>query len=441
MGYYYDNSFYKKFNIFLKVFRMNLYFFSFGCKVNQVEFENLKEEATLRDFQITNNLNDADIVLINSCAVTDKAVKKFNYYISKIKKQNPNIKIAVTGCVADLKKYKLKEKNVDYVITNAGKHSIFDSILAEQDCFKDISDLDTFEQVGKLGMKDKTRAFIKIQDGCDSYCSYCIIPSLRGKPRSKSLDAIKNELKELVKQNYKEIVLVGIHIGKYGIDINSSLYNLLEELAKIEGNFRIRLSSLEVTEISDLLINLIKENREKICPHFHIPLQSGSDYILKQMNRTYTVQDYLSIVSKIKDSIPDVIIGADVIVGFPGEIDQNFKETISNIEKSKLDYLHVFSFSVREGTKAYYMDNKIEKKVIDERAKILRSESDSLKFSSAKKYAGKTLRVLTEKNNKGLTDNYLSVEFIKPQEINTFVTAKIFSVQIDGTLAGEVINV
>jgi threonylcarbamoyladenosine tRNA methylthiotransferase MtaB len=230
---------------------MNLYFFSFGCKVNQVEFENLKEESSKKGFNVVNSVEKADIILINSCAVTNKAVKKINYYISKIKKQNPSLKIAITGCVADLKKKSLKEKGVDFVITNAGKHSILDYILNNKDCFEDISSLDTFEEVGISGMRDKTRAFLKIQDGCDSYCSYCIIPSLRGKPRSKNIIKIIDDFEALISKGFKEIVLVGIHIGKYGIDIDSSLHDLLKNLINIKGNYRIRLSSLEVNEISD----------------------------------------------------------------------------------------------------------------------------------------------------------------------------------------------
>lgn len=419
---------------------MKLYFFSFGCKVNQVEFENLKTEAGKYAMEVVDTVNESDAVVINSCAVTDKAVRKFETYISRIKHSNSNIKIFVTGCVAELKKDQLKNIGVDLVITNAGKSSIFEFIKNEEDCLTSISELDTFEQVGSAGAKDRTRAFLKIQDGCDAYCSYCIIPSLRGKPRSRKLESVVEEFLILLEKGYKEVVLVGIHIGKYGDDIGSSLFLLLKELAVLDGDFRIRLSSLEVIEISSELIRLVKDSHGKICPHFHIPLQSGSNTILKAMNRTYTIETYLKIVSEIRESIPNVVIGADVIVGFPGETDAHFDECLHTIEKAMVDYLHVFSFSEREGTRAAKMENKVDQKIIDKRAKKLRLDGESYKFNSAKKYFGKTVRVLVEGGNKGLTDTYFNVRFIKDQSKNKFVNAKIFGVQIDGGLAGEVID-
>lgn len=419
---------------------MKIYFFSFGCKVNQTEIENLKSEAVLKGFEVTDAIESSNVVLINSCAVTDRAVKKFDQYISKIKRKYPYVRVVVTGCVADLKKSDLKKGQIDQVITNAGKASILSHLTDMTDCFNDIDELDSFEPVGKAGVADKTRAFLKIQDGCDALCSYCIIPSLRGKPRSRTVASVKAEFEELLSFGYKEVVLVGIHIGKYGMDTDSSLLLLLKELMMISGDYRVRLSSLEVMEVNDELIDLIAESGSKICPHFHIPMQSGSDTILARMNRNYSSQTYLDTVRNIQEKLPNAVIGADVIVGFPGETDELFNETVRTIEKSGLDYLHVFSFSEREGTLAVNMEGKVASAEIEKRAKKLRSEAESFKFNAGKRFFGKTVRVLIEKENKGLTDQYLSVKFLKDIERNTFVNAKIFGVQINGELAGEVIH-
>jgi threonylcarbamoyladenosine tRNA methylthiotransferase MtaB len=415
---------------------MNLYFFSFGCKVNQVEFENLKMEAILNNINITKDISIADFIIVNSCAVTEQAVNKLIFFIKKMKKNYPNAKILVTGCAAELKKEELKNNFVDLIVTNAGKSNLLSYIKEQKDFLKSVAFEEKFENVGIAGSLDKTRGFLKIQDGCNSFCSYCIIPTLRGKPRSKQIDEVKDEFKTLLQKDFKEIVLVGIHIGKYGLDLNVKLYDLLKTLVKIKGDYRIRLSSLEVTEISEEIINLIKNNPTKICRHFHIPLQSGSDTILKRMNRDYLSKDYINTVKKIKYKIPEVTIGSDVIVGFPGETEENFKETLNTLEEAAISYLHVFPFSLREGTKAFEMDNKIDERVISERAKILRKYGEAYKFNAAKKFANKTLRVLTEKNNKGLTDNYFQVIFPKDIEKNQFINAKIFGVQIDGVLAG-----
>ncbi len=415
---------------------MNLYFFSFGCKVNQVEFENLKTEAVEHNINIVNDLKIADAIVINSCAVTEQAVQKLNFFIKKIKKNNPKAKIFVTGCAAELEKKNLKNNSVDFVITNAGKSELFKFISEERDFFKSVVFEESFNDIGKAGIVDKTRGFLKIQDGCNSFCSYCIIPYLRGKPRSKSIEKVISEFKTLLEKGHKEIVLVGIHIGKYGYDIQTSLCDLLKEMVKVKGEYRIRLSSLEVTEISNEIVDLVKANRSKICSHFHIPLQSGSDEILKKMNRDYLAKDYIERINLIKEKIPDATIGSDVIVGFPGETAEDFEQTIRTLDSAVVSYLHVFPFSPRKGTEAYEMNNQVDEKIITERAKRLRQYGEAYKFNAAKKFAGKTVRVLTEKNNKGLSDHYFQVKFQQNMETNKFINAKIFGVQIDGVLAG-----
>lgn len=411
---------------------MKVFFYTQGCKVNQVETENLKLDAESKNICVVNTIDESDIVIINSCAVTDNAVKKFKNFIKKTKTNFPDKKIAITGCGADMLKEKGKDL-ADIVITNSGKTNIFDYILKEKDNFEDIEFVEHFEEFSENLVKDKTRGYLKIQDGCDAYCSYCIIPSLRGKPRSRKIESVIAAFKNFIASGYKEVVLVGIHIGKYGKDINSSLNDLLKELVKIDGDFRIRLSSLEVNEINDELIHLILTNK-KFCPHFHIPLQSGSDKILKLMNRKYTKNEFIQVVRKIKQINPDAIVGGDVIVGFPGEGESEFEETKETIFNAGLNYIHVFPYSEREGTKAVTMPDSVPIKTRNDRAKQLREISESLKFNFAKRFFGKEVEVLVEKGNKGLTGNYLESEILTEEVRNTFINGRVVSVTFDGNL-------
>jgi len=411
---------------------VKVFFYTQGCKVNQVETENLKLDAESKNICVVNTIDDSDIVIINSCAVTDNAVKKFKNFIKKTKNNFPDKKIAITGCGADMLKEKGKDL-ADIVITNSGKTNIFDYILKERDNFEDIGFVEHFEEFSENLVKDKTRGYLKIQDGCDAYCSYCIIPSLRGKPRSRKIESVIAAFKNFIANSYKEVVLVGIHIGKYGKDINSSLNDLLKELVKIDGDFRIRLSSLEVNEIDDELIHLILTNK-KFCPHFHIPLQSGSDKILKLMNRNYTKNEFIQVVKKVKQINPDAIVGGDVIVGFPGEGESEFEETKETIFNAGLNYIHVFPYSEREGTKAVTMPDSVPIKTRNDRAKQLREISESLKFNFAKKFFGKEVEVLVEKGNKGLTGNYLESEILTDEVRNTFINGRVVSVTFDGNL-------
>ncbi|MBZ4642981.1 MAG: threonylcarbamoyladenosine tRNA methylthiotransferase MtaB [Deferribacteres bacterium] len=417
---------------------MKIYFYTQGCKVNQVETENLKLDAESKNIKVVNTLEESDMVILNSCAVTDKAVKKFIAFTKKIKKSFPEKKIAITGCGADLMGQKIKG-TADLIITNAGKTNIFEYISNESDFITDISTVEHFEEFNETLVKDKTRGYLKIQDGCDSFCSYCIIPTLRGKPRSRKPENVMTAFKNFIDNGYKEIVLVGIHIGKYGHDIGYSLKKLLFDLEKVEGDFRIRLSSLEVNEIDDEIIDLVI-NSNKFCSHFHIPMQSGSDKILNLMNRKYTKSDFIKTVSKIKQADPLASVGSDVIVGFPGEGEDEFLETEQTIYDSGINYLHVFPYSEREGTGAASMPHSVPVKIRNERAKHLRQISESLNFNFAKKFFGNNVNILTEKDNKGLTDNYLESTFLTDIERNIFIKAKVVSVTFDGNLIVEKIN-
>ncbi|MGA1847566.1 tRNA (N(6)-L-threonylcarbamoyladenosine(37)-C(2))-methylthiotransferase MtaB [Deferribacter abyssi] len=378
-----------------------VYFYTFGCKVNISEMEQLRLQAIRKGLLCVDRLDDADIVIINSCAVTQNAEKKCKDFIKKVKKIYDK-KVVVTGCFASIIDNESKQY-VDLVVENTEKLQILDKIAYYLDFEFSVS----FENYSIKSDYDKTRAFLKIQDGCDSFCSYCIIPYLRGQPNSKQVEDVLKELNFLVDQNFKEIVLVGIHIGKYGQDIGIDLKYLLKRIImEIDNGVRIRLSSLDVGEVDDELIDIVRNSDGKICNHFHISLQSGSDKILNKMNRNYSKEDFIKVCKKIKENISDVRIGSDVIVGFPGETDEDFNSTIDTLVKGGVDFLHVFSYSKRKGTKAYNMDNHIPKKVKEQRAKRLREVGKILKREAELNMVGKIVNVLIESNGGGYTSNY-----------------------------------
>jgi len=421
---------------------MNIYIYTFGCKVNQVESEKIINDAPFSGFDVVDDLSDADVVILNTCAVTERAEKKFKTMVKKLKRDKPEIVVAATGCAVEKDKDKLKSIGVDVVVTNPEKMNILTYILSNSDYLKSVFEVDRFTDAQNIHMATKTRAFLKIQDGCDSNCSYCIIPSLRGKPKSRPSESIIEEVKVLVSQGYKEIVPVGIHVGKYGIDLDEhiNLCGLIRKITDIEGDFRVRLTSIEVNEMTDEMIALLANRTGKICRHYHIPLQSGSNHTLEQMNRHYKSFQYIDILSKLKKLVPDCTLGADVIVGFPGESEEHFKESVDTVIKSGLDHLHVFSYSDRSGTPASMRNDKIPNKIKSERASALRKVGEELKKSTLERQVGKVYKTLTQKDNTGLTDNYFTIRFKEEVEPNAFLDVKVTYVNNDGTLNGEIVG-
>jgi len=421
---------------------MYAYIYTFGCKVNQVESEKIINDFADHGLTVTSDIGSADVVILNSCAVTDRAESKFRSMIKKIRNHNPEATIAVTGCAVEKDRDKLKDIGADIVVTNVGKADILDYIADKKDFTKSVFEPHGFIDAENMSMASRTRAFVKIQDGCDSHCAYCIIPSLRGLPVSRKPESVLKEIKNLIDAGYKEIVPVGIHVGKYGADLreDTDLPSLITEILKLEGDFRIRLTSIEVNELTEKMINLLVSNQNKICRHYHIPLQSGSTRTLEHMNRCYTAREYVSKLNTLKEMIPGCTLGADVIAGFPGETEEDFAESIKTIKQSGLDYLHVFSYSDRTGTKASAMMDKIPSKVKSARSKALRKIADELKYESARKCIDKNFRVLTQKDGTGITDNYFTVIFEESVEPNIFLDVLITHAQNDGTLKG-VINV
>lgn len=420
---------------------MYAHIYTFGCKVNQAESEKIVNELKFYNLEHTQDPDEAQIIIFNTCAVTERAEKKFRAMMKKMKEANPEVLIAVTGCAAEKEKERLKDMGADIVVTNSGKMEVLKHIASRTDHLESIFDFSGFTEADNPEMATRTRAFIKIQDGCDSGCAYCIIPSLRGRPVSRALDSVLNEVSNLVANGYREIVPVGIHVGKYGQDLpdETDLASLVESIISLEGDFRVRLTSLEVNELSERMVGLLAANQRKICRHYHIPLQSGSTQILKKMNRKYDAHEYISKVNAIKLKVPDCMIGADVIVGFPGETDENFNETVETILAAGIEHLHVFSYSDRSGTEASEMPDKVPNKVKQERAGRLRELAKELKQRAAERCVGKTLRTLAQKDNTGITDNYFTVRLKEGVEPGVFLDVLITDVYKDGTLKGDVV--
>lgn len=428
-----------------------------GCKSNQLEGALIEENLRENEFEKAEKITDADFLILNSCTVTHKSDNEAFQILNRAKKQNPQITTILTGCIAQTEKEKLLENpNIDIVLGNDEKLNVANFLKLyieksfeergkrkeEKESYfvKEIQNLDSFHQV-LLHDTGKTRASLKIQDGCDHRCSYCIIPFARGKNRSADIDFILEQIKIYEDAGFKEIMLTGIHIGQY----QPTLLKLLEEIENKTKIERFRLGSLNPLEISDKMLTFLK-NSKKFCPHFHLSLQSMCDKTLKSMNRHYTVQQALDLIEKISEIFPLGFIGSDIIAGFAGESEEDFQTTVENLKKSKLTQIHTFPYSVRKGTAAEKLDGHLPQKIKDKRAGIIK-EISAQKFSEfLRANLNSTQEVLIEKNldkktgmYKGVTRNYLNV-LIKPDENlndikNTIQTVKIESVNpVVGTI-------
>lgn len=394
-----------------------------GCKLNQYESMGIREELEHSGFRVVSPWEPADVYIINTCTVTGQTDRRSRKAVRHVLKINPEARIIVTGCGAQRDQTMWTDiPHVNAVIGNVEKNSIslyVNRVVEGNAGLVDISDIQqaTFARLEISRFGNYSRAFIKIQEGCDRDCSYCVIPSVRGRSRSMDIPGIIDDLTRLVAQNYQEIVLTGIDLGTYGKDLKpqSNLVDLLTQIETIDGLARIRLSSIEPMEFNTDLIKIITGS-PRICRHFHIPLQSGSDIVLKRMNRSYTISDYANIINKIKILSPDSCIGADVIVGFPGETDSDFDQAFSFIESLSVDYLHVFPYSDREGTPSSCFTGKIRPDVIKTRSARLRKLSNAKAEKFRTRFIGQTLPVviigLNDKKTglpQGLSDNYIRV--------------------------------
>ena len=395
-----------------------------GCKVNQYETASIQEKLTSNNWQYTEASEDADVIIVNTCIVTQRASYQSRQAIRKVARENPAAKIAVVGCYPQVFPEELsKIEGVQILAGNRDKYRLLD-ILEKPDHGAVIkaheADSDKKQSFVMMPVKkfmDRTRAFLKIQDGCDAFCSYCIVPYARGSVRSMEIKDVIRSINAFSEEGYKEIVLTGIHLGKYGKDISgrSELTGLLKIIANENPAYRIRLSSLEPGEINDELIEMTA-SESWLCRHFHIPLQSGDTSVLKKMNRHYTPSDFKNLILRINKKIPDAAIGVDLIAGFPGEDDQAFNNSYALIEDLPISYLHVFPFSPRKGTPAALFPDQVDTKIIKKRASKLRELGRNKKTQFYRSCLGKEYYVLTEgweseeeKIIKGLSDNYLKV--------------------------------
>ena len=405
---------------------MKFYIYTLGCKVNSYESRIMTEDLINAGYveEKDNNI-PADIYIINTCSVTNTADSKSLKLIRQAIKKNKDAIIVVCGCLAQVKPETVNLEGVDIVIGNKNKSKVSEYIneyVKNKNKKTDIYDISNVEfETMQLNNFDKTRAFIKIQDGCNNFCAYCIIPYTRGSVRSKPREDILNEIDHLTLNGHKEIVLTGIHTGNYGSEFdNYDFADLLNEIVKIKKLSRIRISSIEITELNDRVLEIIKNNNV-LVDHLHIPLQSGSDEILKLMNRKYDTKYFIEKINKIRKIRPDISITTDVIVGFPNETDKNFNETIETIKKVDFSKLHVFPYSKREGTKAATMEGQIKEEVKKQRVMELLKLSKELENKYMNKFIGKTLTFIPEVYKDGYlighTGNYLLIKLKGCEEL------------------------
>ena len=411
---------------------MRFYIYNLGCKVNSYESNVMKENLEDAGY-IYGNEDDSDIYIINTCTVTNTSDNKSLKVIRRVLRNHPNSITIACGCMTQVNSLYLKEMNVKVIIGNKGKSKIVDYIneyLKTKEQIIGITDFkdDKFEDMC-LNNFNKTRAFVKIEDGCENFCSYCIIPYARGPVRSKDPELVIKEVSNLIESGHKEIVLTGIHTGHYGSDINYSFAKLLKRLVSINGLERLRISSIEITEITDEVLDVLKNN-SNLVSHMHIPLQSGSNEILKLMNRKYDKKYFIDKIEKLRNIRPDISITTDVIVGFPSETEELFNETIDTIKKIGFSKIHVFPFSLRKNTKAESIPNHVDDVTKKKRVKELVELSKELENNYMDKFINKKVLVLPEIYKEGYlighTDNYLNVRVKGSSELlNKIIEVKI----------------
>ena len=402
-----------------------------GCKVNAYESELIKEMFLNNKDEIIDDKTLADIIVINTCTVTNQADSKGRKLIRQARRDNENAILIVCGCMTQ--NHEDIDIDADIILGNKDKSKILDLIdefkknKKQIRLFYDLRNV-SFEDMKITHFEHKTRGFVKIQDRCNNFCSYCIIPFVRGNIRSKNIDIAYDEIKCLVDNGYQEIVLTGIHTGSYGVGENFDLVDLIRKISTLDGLKRIRISSIEITELNDKFMEEFKNNL-KICSHLHVPIQSGSDHVLKNMNRKYDIAYFKERTSLIKSLRDDVNLTTDLIVGFPEETDEDFNTTKQNLIDIGFSKIHTFPYSIRRGTKASMM-KQVNDTVKKNRTHEILELSDRLENAYYQKYIGKTVSVLVEDNYSGFTSNYIKVHFDEYQENNTFVECLI--TEVDG---------
>lgn len=408
---------------------MKIFIETLGCKVNTYESEVIKEEFLRNGYELAENISDANVIVVNTCSVTNQSDAKSRKVIRNARKNNKNAILVVCGCSSQNHQDEIKDLGADILIGNKDKSKIFDYVnnYDNKQIINYYNMINTdFEKMSLDNYSERTRAFVKIQDGCNNYCSYCIIPYLRGTIRNKDLNDAINEINTLVNNGFKEIVLTGIHTGSY-----PELVKLIQEISKNDKLERIRISSIEATEINDEFLKELKNNN-KICNHMHIPVQAACDNTLKKMNRKYDMNKFKEIINKIREVRPDINITTDLIVGFPTETKEDFLESYNNANEIKFGKIHVFPYSKRDGTVAAKMKSIVTDAEKKERTHKMITLSNKLENEYYNKFINKTLSVLVEevfdKYCTGHTDNYIKVIINKKLEHNKFYNVKIIKV-------------
>lgn len=428
-------------------------FYTLGCKVNQYETNAMEQQFIKNNYEIVENTQKADIYVINTCTVTNMAERKSRQMLRRVKEINPSAVLVVCGCYAQVAKNELEQiSEIDIILGINEKNEIVQIVenymekMAEQDKrsqeaeIDDVSKQKEFLDFGDVTYTEKNRAVVKVQDGCNMFCSYCIIPYARGRIRSRKIESVVSEIKKIAKEEIKEVVITGIHVASYGKDFDNEntskkirLIDLLEAINKIDGIDRIRLSSLEPTIVDEEFATRLSK-LDKICDHFHLSLQSGCDETLKRMNRKYTTQIYRDAVATLRKYYPEASFTTDVIVGFPGETDEEFAKTYKFLEEIDFYRLHVFKYSPRRGTVAEKMPNQIDGNKKEERSNKLIELSNSTENKHNQSYIGKTVKVLFEEFEdgffKGHTTNYMMVKVAGEEERSDKFVNKILDVKI-----------
>ena len=428
-------------------------FITLGCKVNQYDSDAMRTLFIHRGYKPVEHSEVADVYIINTCSVTSIGDRKSRQVIRKIRRNNPDAVIAATGCYAQVAPEELEKMgDVDVIVGHQNRNKIVDYIEEAEksektvNAVKDIMSIREYENLtvdpeGEV----KARAFVKVQEGCDNYCTFCIIPYARGRLKSRKQEDAVDEIKKLIEKGYREVVLTGIHLGNYGKDLRNgtSLSTLVFELLKIPNLLRIRLGSIESVELSDELINIIK-NEKRVCHHLHLPLQSGSDAVLKSMNRHYRLRQYKDLIAMLREKIPNLALTTDLIVGFPGETEENFKETLNTLHELKFSAIHVFPFSKRTGTPAAMYPNQITNEEKKKRVHRVQELEKKISKEFRSEFLNKIVHVLAENKKEeyfeGFSDEYIRVTIKEKKKKRGHLYSVIVEEVTDEGLIGRVIE-
>lgn len=426
-------------------------FYTLGCKVNQYDTEAVLEQFKEAGYEVVEFNEYADVYVVNTCTVTHLSDRKCRQMLRKTKKINSNSILVAMGCYAQIAADKMKEQvsEIDIIVGTDKRNQIIEVVKHfERDkeetinLVSNIMDVNEFEEMTISHLGERTRVYIKVQEGCNNYCTYCIIPYTRGKIRSRREEQVVAEVKKLAGLGFKEIILTGIHVLAYGKDLgDTNLIKLLQRVHDIDGIERIRMSSIEPVVVTEEFIEALRK-MPKVCHHFHLSLQSGCDTVLKRMNRKYTTKQYAKSVEDLRNLWPDVAITTDIIVGFPGETDEEFEETLEFVERIKLSQIHIFPFSPREGTPAAKMKTQIAPEIKEKREKALSKKEKLLRTAYMEQFVGEELEVLFEKYHEGsisgYTSNYLRVQIEGHEEMeNTLQKVMIEKILDEYTLFGK----